>query len=146
MAKASPAVPRSSYLLRSAFLHSRAGVSELSRTEQVVLKKDEYVRRLRLDNGFRPLEYKNIVITFLIGRLTFEADVGCAYLGTQNYLDKIWRGHRFYWGLHHGGFGLFLMREWVFITDRRKREGTHPMRLTDRSIARVPFQNGPWAG
>lgn len=73
------------------------------------------------------LEYRHHVFNW---KVTFETYVGCAYLGAQNYLDKIWGGHRFSCVLHHGAFGLFLMREWVFIKDRRKREGTHPMSLT----------------
>ncbi|KAL7893347.1 heterokaryon incompatibility domain-containing protein [Trichoderma sp. SZMC 28014] len=124
----------------------REGLLSEDTTEHFALKKDEYGRRTRLDDEFSPLEYKNIAITFSTRKLTFEADIGRAYLGTQNYLNKKWGGHRFSWGLPHGAFGSLLMWEWAFMTDRRPREGTHPMRLTNGSIAHVPFPTWSWMG
>jgi hypothetical protein len=124
----------------------REGLLSEDTTEHFILKKDEHGRRILLDDEFSSQEYENIATTFSTRRLTFEADIGRAFLGTQNYLDKKWGGHRFSWGLPHGAFGSFLMWEWGFMTDRRKREGTHPMRLTDGSVAHVPFPSWSWMG
>ncbi|KAF7539254.1 hypothetical protein G7Z17_g12456 [Cylindrodendrum hubeiense] len=100
----------------------------------------------RQDAGFEPLEYQHIAIAFSTRRLTFEADMGRAYLGTQNYLDKKWGGHKFSWGLPHGAFGSFLMWQWQFHKSRRMREGMHPIRQADGSIVKVPFPSWSWMG
>ncbi|KAG7424627.1 hypothetical protein Forpi1262_v013704 [Fusarium oxysporum f. sp. raphani] len=98
----------------------------------------------RLDSEFSPLEYQHIAVTFSTRRLTYEADIGRAYLGTQNYLDKKWGGHKFSWGLPHGAFGPFLMWEWSFASNRRLRKGTHPVRQLDGTIVKVPFPSWSW--
>ncbi|KAF4331572.1 heterokaryon incompatibility [Fusarium beomiforme] len=98
----------------------------------------------RYDSQFDPLEYQRIATTFATRRLTYEADIGRAYLGTQNYLDKKWGGHRFSWGLPHGTFGSFLMWEWQFNPDRRMRQGTHGIRQLDGAVVKVPFPSWSW--
>ncbi|KAH6874049.1 heterokaryon incompatibility protein-domain-containing protein [Thelonectria olida] len=98
----------------------------------------------RLDSEFDPLEYKHIATTFSTRRLTFEADVGRAYLGTQNHLNKKWGGHNFSWGLPHGAFGSFLMWERQFEPDLRMRKGTHPVVQLDGTVVKVPFPSWSW--
>ncbi|CAH0045590.1 unnamed protein product [Clonostachys solani] len=102
--------------------------------------------RLRLDDKFDPLEYQHIATTFSRRRLTFESDLGRAYLGTQNYLDAKWGGQMFSWGLPHGAFGSFLMWEWDFDPARRQRQGTHPIKEANGTIARVAFPTWSWMG
>ncbi|KAH7150290.1 heterokaryon incompatibility protein-domain-containing protein [Dactylonectria estremocensis] len=101
---------------------------------------------IRFDAEFDPLEYQRIAVTFSTRRLTFEADMGRAYLGTQSYLDKKWGGHDFSWGLPHGAFGSFLVWQWGFQKGRRMRRGTHPVRQPDGSVVKVPFPSWSWMG
>jgi hypothetical protein len=100
----------------------------------------------RLDSVFSPQEYLKIATTFSTRRLTYEADIGRAYLGTQNYLDRKWGGHKFSWGLPHGSFGSFMMWERYPDDDRIMRQGTHPIRQRDGSIVKVPFPSWSWMG
>ncbi|VUC23034.1 unnamed protein product [Clonostachys rosea] len=101
---------------------------------------------VRLDDTFSKLEYQHIATTFSRRRLTFESDMGRAYLGTQNYLDKKWSGQMFSWGIPHGAFGSILVWEWAFYTSRRRRQGTHPIKQADGTIARVAFPTWSWMG
>jgi hypothetical protein len=98
----------------------------------------------RMDSDYSPGQYENIAVAFSTRRLTYEADIGRAYLGTQTYLDKKWGGHRFSWGLPHGTFGPYLVWEWPFGSDRRLREGTHAVRQLDGTIVKVPFPSWSW--
>ncbi|CAG9983731.1 unnamed protein product [Clonostachys byssicola] len=115
-------------------------------SEDTVEHFEHLTRSVRLDDHFDPLEYQQIATTFSRRRLTFESDLGRAYLGTQNYLDTKWGGQKFSWGLPHGAFGSFLMWEWDFSTTRRQRQGTHPIKETNGTIARVPFPTWSWMG
>ncbi|KAF4970231.1 hypothetical protein FSARC_2696 [Fusarium sarcochroum] len=99
---------------------------------------------LRLEDNFKSMEYHNIAKTFSSRKLTFEADIMRAYLGTQNYLEKKWSGQKFSWGLPHEAFGRFLMWEWSFRTSRRMRNGTHAIKSPTGDIARVTFPSWSW--
>ncbi|XEV04974.1 hypothetical protein FSHL1_010261 [Fusarium sambucinum] len=122
----------------------REGLLSEDTTEYFRNNESPHVPRNRLDSTFSPQEYLAIATTFSTRRLTYEADIGRAYLGTQNYLDKKWGGHTFSWGLPHGSFGSFLMWERDSQDDRRLRTGTHPIRQRDRSIVKVPFPSWSW--
>lgn len=107
---------------------------------------NEYSSGERFDSVFSPQEYLKIATTFSTRRLTYEADIGRAYLGTQNYLDRKWGGHKFSWGLPHGSFGSFMMWERYPDEGRRMRHGTHPIRQRDGSIVKVQFPSWSWMG
>ncbi|KAL2670203.1 hypothetical protein Neosp_014670 [[Neocosmospora] mangrovei] len=98
----------------------------------------------RIEDHFSCLEYRNIAQTFAARKLTFEADIMRAYLGTQNYLEKRWRGQKFSWGLPHGAFGRFLMWEWSSRTGRRMGRGTHAIKLTIDGVIRSNFPSWSW--
>ncbi|GKU15347.1 unnamed protein product, partial [Fusarium langsethiae] len=124
----------------------REGLLSEDTTEYFRNNEYSHLPRKRLDSTFSPQEYLTIATTFSTRRLTYEADIGRAYLGTQNYLDKKWGGHKFSWGLPHGSFGSFLMWERHPQEDRRIRTGTHPIRQRDGSIVKVPFPSWSWMG
>ncbi|KAH6964945.1 hypothetical protein EDB82DRAFT_547846 [Fusarium venenatum] len=111
----------------------REGLLSEDTTEYFRNNESPHVPKKRLDSTFRSQEYLAIATTFSTRRLTYEADIGRAYLGTQNYLDNKWGGHTFSWGLPHGSFGSFLM--W---------ERTHPIRQREGSIVQVPFPSWSW--
>ncbi|CAG9957121.1 unnamed protein product [Clonostachys rosea f. rosea IK726] len=115
-------------------------------SEDTVEYFEPLIKSMRLDDEFDPLEYQQIATTFSRRELTFESDLGRAYLGTQNYLDAKWGGQKFSWGLPHGAFGSFLMWEWDFDTTRRQRQGTHPIKEANGTIARVAFPTWSWMG
>ncbi|KAM0343756.1 hypothetical protein ACHAPU_008183 [Fusarium lateritium] len=122
----------------------REGLLSEDTTDYLNLEGNYDYEGNRMDSEFRPSEYENIALTFSTRRLTYEADIGRAYLGTQNYLDRKWGGHKFSWGLPHGAFGAFLVWEWSSEKDRRLRKGTHAVRQHDGSIVKVPFPSWSW--
>ncbi|EYB27138.1 hypothetical protein FG05_04868 [Fusarium graminearum] len=122
----------------------REGLLSEDTTEHFPNNEYSHIPRKRLDSTFSPQEYLQIATTFSTRRLTYETDIGRAYLGTQNYLDRKWDGHKFTWGLPHGSFGSFLMWERPLQGDRRIRTGTHPVRQRDESIVKVPFPSWSW--
>ncbi|KAH7134115.1 heterokaryon incompatibility protein-domain-containing protein [Dactylonectria macrodidyma] len=124
----------------------REGLLSEDTTEHFNTGANLMTNGVRFDAEFDPLEYQHIAISFSTRRLTFEADIGRAYLGTQNYLDEKWGGHEFSWGLPHGAFGSFLMWQWGFQKGRRMRRGTHPVRQSDGSVVKVPFPSWSWMG
>ncbi|KAM0547572.1 hypothetical protein ACHAPJ_010316 [Fusarium lateritium] len=99
---------------------------------------------LKLNDRFRSLEYNNIAQAFSTRKLTFEADIMRAYLGTQNHLEKRWPGQKFSWGLPHEAFGRFLMWEWSSWIPRRLRRGTHAIKSPTGAINRVVFPSWSW--
>jgi hypothetical protein len=121
----------------------REGILSEDTTDYLNLAGNTWDGELK-DSEFRPSEYINIAKTFSTRWLTFEADIGRAYLGTQNYLDRKWGGHKFSWGLPHGAFGAFLMWEWSASTTRRLREGTHPVRQPNGTIIKVRYPTWSW--
>ncbi|KAJ4246331.1 hypothetical protein NW762_013682 [Fusarium torreyae] len=100
--------------------------------------------RLRLDDNFSSSEYQNIAQTFSTRKLTFEADIMRAFLGTQNHLEKRWPGQKFSWGLPHEALGRFLMWEWSSRISRRLRRGTHAIKSPTGAITRVAFPSWSW--
>ncbi|KIL88272.1 hypothetical protein FAVG1_08351 [Fusarium avenaceum] len=126
------------------YWNCREGLMSEDTTEYVDPDSIDRLEEDRMDSDYSPGQYENIAVAFSTRRLTYEADIGRAYLGTQTYLDKKWGGHRFSWGLPHGTFGPFLVWEWPFGSDRRLREGTHAVREHDGSIVKVPFPSWSW--
>lgn len=97
-----------------------------------------------IEDEFSYVEYRNIAQTFSARKLTFEADIMRAYLGTQNYLENRWPGAKFSWGLPHEAFGRFLMWEWTSRNSRRLRNGTHAIRSPAGTIVRLAFPSWSW--
>ncbi|KAF4993775.1 hypothetical protein FGRMN_6249 [Fusarium graminum] len=122
----------------------RAGLLSEDTTDYLNLKGGYDCNGNRMDSEFWPSDYEDIALTFSTRRLTYEADIGRAYLGTQNYLGSKWGGHKFSWGLPHGAFGAFLVWEWPFESERRLRQGTHAVRQHDGGIVKVPFPSWSW--
>ncbi|KAG8668294.1 hypothetical protein FPOAC2_07598 [Fusarium poae] len=124
----------------------REGLLSEDTTEHFRNNESPYVPKKRLDSNFDPQSYLKLATTFSTRRLTYEADIGRAFLGAQKHLDRKWGGHKFSWGLPHGSFGSFLMWERPAQEDRRIRIGTHPIRQRDGSIVQVPFPSWSWMG
>ncbi|KAM0547063.1 hypothetical protein ACHAO7_007316 [Fusarium culmorum] len=97
------------FTAEQAYWSCREGLLSEDTTEHFRNNEYPHLARKRLGSTFSPLEYLHIATTFSTRRLTYEADIDRAYLGTQNYLDRKWDGHKFSWGLPHGSFGSFLM-------------------------------------
>ncbi|QPC78200.1 hypothetical protein HYE68_008952 [Fusarium pseudograminearum] len=132
------------FTAEQAYWSCREGLLSEDTTEHFPNNEYPHLARKRLDSTFSPQEYLQIATTFSTRRLTYEADIGRAYLGTQNFLDRKWDGHKFSWGLPHGSFGSFMMWERPSEDDRRIRTGTHPIRQRDGSIVKVPFPSWSW--